>query len=328
MTQQSFLITGATGFIGTHLCNRLTADGHKVYALVRNPQKAASLPKKGIEFIKGDLSLFKDKKLKLPQVDYVLHIAGIVAAKNVQGYFDINTQATIDLVECLKRQSWKPKRMLHASSLAAAGPCLDGKPKNEKSPNNPIEPYGQSKLAAEEYLNQNTPFPVTNFRPGIVMGPHDPAMLTLFKMAHYRFGFKVMGLDAGISFIHVDDLIEAIVAMSFDVSNKHKTYFAVYDEVIKTSAIWKSLKKATGKRLFMLSVPQPLLYLLMLGSTALSKIIPYTNQLDIKQYKQITAKAYSCTSKALRDDLGWQPKHNVEEAVKKTYQGYREIGWI
>ena len=83
------LLTGATGFIGVHLCRQLVANGHQVVALVRSKEKAKALPP-AVEFIHGDLSIFSDPKLVLSECDTIIHLAGVVAGKNEQEYADMN----------------------------------------------------------------------------------------------------------------------------------------------------------------------------------------------------------------------------------------------
>ena len=191
------LITGATGFIGAHLCHRLATAGHEVVALVRDRARASELPQQGVELLRGDLSLFTRTDLVLPACDAVVHLAGVVAAKRLGDYHDINFVAVQHLVQCLERQAWRPRRLLFASSLAASGPS-DGVLRTEADPCAPVEPYGESKRRAEEFL-AGVSLPTTTFRPALVFGPRDPASLTLFKMASRGFGFGVAGLDPALS---------------------------------------------------------------------------------------------------------------------------------
>src|SRR5512139_1057361 len=142
------LVTGATGFIGNHLVHRLVRDGHSVVALVRNRDKARELP--AVEVLEGDLTLFEHPRTVLPACDAVIHLAGVVAAERIEDYERINFTAVKHLVACLERQSWKPKRLLFSSSLAAAGPSAT--PLTERDPCAPIEAYGTSKLEAERFL--------------------------------------------------------------------------------------------------------------------------------------------------------------------------------
>lgn len=145
-------MTGATGFIGKHLCRRLVAGGHTVFALVRNPGKTRGLPTEGMHYIEGDLAVFKDARLELPTCDVVIHLAGVVTAPNLETYEEINFVAVKDLVRCIERQRWKPRRFLFASSLAAGGPSLPGERKTETDPAAPIDAYGKAKWEAEKFL--------------------------------------------------------------------------------------------------------------------------------------------------------------------------------
>ena len=152
-------VTGATGFIGTHLCRRLTNDGHEVTALLRSPKKKHLLPESSA-IIEGDLSIFKDPDLKLPPFDFVYHLAGVIHAKDDEGFMKHNYHAVRELVECIDRQGWTLKRFLFASSLAAAGPSQGATPLREEDPLQPVDPYGDAKRLAEEYLlTQNIPSP-------------------------------------------------------------------------------------------------------------------------------------------------------------------------
>jgi len=129
-----YFITGIAGFIGTHLSRKLLEDGHQIVAQVRDKLRGEELIKQGVEVVFGDLSLFKDKYLVLPQVDCVIPLAGVIAADTLEQYDQINYQSVVDLVECLHRQSWSPKKFIFASSLAAAGSNVDGIPHSETTP--------------------------------------------------------------------------------------------------------------------------------------------------------------------------------------------------
>src|SRR4051794_1838381 len=124
------LLTGATGFIGRHLCDRLVARGDEVVALVRWPETEAPLPPR-VKVIAGDLSVFADPAMVLPPCDVVVHLAGVVTAEHLSEYDAVNFVGVKNLLECIARQSWKPSRFLFASSLAALGPSRAGQAHTE-----------------------------------------------------------------------------------------------------------------------------------------------------------------------------------------------------
>jgi nucleoside-diphosphate-sugar epimerase len=322
---QKVLVTGATGFIGTHLVRRLVRDGHQVVALVRDPAKATGFPTTNVELIRGDLSIFEDDRTVLPRCDTVVHLAGVVAADDVADYHAVNFVAVKHLVACLERQAWTPRRLLFASSLAAAGPSPSGVHKSETDPCEPIEPYGRSKLEAERFL-QTAPFPTTTFRPAVVFGAGDPATVTLFRMAKRGIGFRTAGPASPISFIDVDDLVEAIVRLLDDTSQAHHTYFVSHPQAMDTPTMWKTLGKVMDRRVAVIPIPRPVLYATMIAMTALAKRFKFKNQLDIKQYEQITAPPFVCSSAALQRDLAWHPAYDLEASIARAAEGFRSAG--
>ncbi len=322
------LVTGATGFIGTHLSRALVAAGHELIALVRSPHKTKQLPPTGIQILKGDLALFKDPELVLPQCDLVIHLAGVIAAERTQDYTRYNFDAVKDLVECIKRQTWQPRRFIFASTLAVSGPNRPGRPHTETDTEQPCDDYGRAKLAAEQYLQAEAPWPVTCFRPGAVYGPGDPAFLTVFKMAARGYGFRVAGIDQSFSYVYVDDLVDAIIRLVNDDSSEQRTYFTTHLDNARISQMWDEFRRVMQRNILVVPIPKPLLYTLMVGGTAASKLLPFKNQLDIKQYQQLTVSSFTCDSSALIRDFGWSPLNNLSACIEKTTAGYRKAGLL
>jgi nucleoside-diphosphate-sugar epimerase len=320
------LVTGATGFIGKHLVRRLVRDGHQVVALVRDPAKLAGLPAE-VETLAGDLSIFEDPRTVLPACEVVVHLAGIVVAADVAEYHAVNFVAVKHLVACLERQSWKPRRLLFASSLAAAGPSASGVPKSEADPCEPIEAYGRSKRDAEAFLRSQS-IATTAFRPAVVFGEGDPATITLFRMAKHGVGFRAAGPASGISFVDVDDLVDALVKLAADPSSEHRTYFVSHPDQIDQCVLWRTLGSTMQRRLIVIPIPRPVLYTSMLAMTALAKRLGFKNQLDVKQYEQITAPPFMCTSAALQRDHDWHPVHDLASTLARAADGFRKARWL
>jgi nucleoside-diphosphate-sugar epimerase len=322
-------LTGATGFIGAHLCRKLVALGHEIVALVRDPKKARSeLPISNVETFVGNLSIFEQQDLVLPECEIVIHLAGVVTAKSMQEYEDVNFNAVKKLVKALEAQAWRPRRMLFASSLAAAGPTLTRVPKTERDPAEPVDAYGRAKLKAEQFLLAEAPFPTTSFRPSLVFGPRDSASLSFFKMAKRGVGFRVAGEPQGLSFVDIDDAVGGIAAMMLDTSNEHRTYFVAAREQMDTELLWRAMSEAIGRRVRVIRVPRTLLRGVSLTGDALSKVFGFTNQLDAKQYDQMVAPAFMCSSEALQTAHAWTPRVSLVESLAKAWTGYRADGWL
>jgi nucleoside-diphosphate-sugar epimerase len=317
-------VTGATGFIGRHLCSRLEQRGDRVVALLRTARKGSVLPK-NTELIAGDLSIFVDPATILPPCDVVVHLAGAVTAPRLEDYERINCAAVADLLACLERQSWRPKRFLFASSLAAAGPSPPERAWTEDDPPRPVDPYGAAKARAEIVVRQ-APFVTTIFRPPLVFGPEDEASLTLFRAAQSGLGIRVAGPLQRLSFVDVRDLVEGILGMVDDARSGSFTYFTGHARPTDIEELWRELGRAVGKRVRVVPVPRWLIYGAMRVSTVASPVLRYRNQLDSKQYQQMTAPGFVCSSDALYRDLGWRAKYELAECLDNACAGYRAAG--
>jgi nucleoside-diphosphate-sugar epimerase len=296
---------------------------------VRDAKKAAAeLPANGVTPLAGDLSLFERDDLVLPACDLVVHLAGVVAAKTPEEYDAVNFEAVRSLVKALARQRWRPRRLLFASSLAAAGPSPTRVPLRESDPAQPIEPYGRAKLKAEEFLAAEAPFPTTSFRPSLVFGPRDTATLTFFKMAKRGLGFRIAGAPQALSYIDIDDAVAGIAAMADDTSDAHRTYFLAASEQMDTEILWRAMSEAIGRRVRGVRVPRPVLRAASATSTVLSRIFGFTNQLDDKQYDQMVAPAFLCSSEALQEAHRWTPRVSLVESLAKSWNAYQADGWL
>ena len=318
------LVTGATGFIGSHLCRALVDRGDQVIALVRSPNKAKDLPET-VEVLHGDLTIFAEPDRVLPEVDVVVHLAGIVAAPTEDLYEAINYAAVQHLAKCLENQNWTPKRLVFASSLAAAGPSPDDRCWTERDALKPVEPYGAAKARAETVVAR-TSFPSTSFRPCIVLGPDDPATLTLYKSALRGVGLRVGSEAQRLSFVDVRDVVSAILAMSDDTRTGHFTYYVSNPTEIDVNLLWRGLGEALDRRVWVVPMPKAVLRSVVPMATLGSKLLGVTNQLDLKQYKQMTAGAFVCSSAALTADLGWTAKYTLADALSHAANGYRRSG--
>jgi nucleoside-diphosphate-sugar epimerase len=217
--------------------------------------------------------------------------------------------------------------LLFASSLAAAGPSRPNRPWTESDPLSPIDAYGAAKARAEAVVAK-TAFPTTSFRPPMVFGPEDPATLTLFRAARSGFGFRIAGAPQELSFVDVRDLVDALLLMADDRRSESFVYYASHPRRTDVPELWRELGHAVGRKVRVLPVPRPVLYAAMRASTLANGLFGYKNQLDQKQYQQMVAPAFVCSSEALRRELGWSPRHDLAETLKHAAEGYRVAGLL
>ncbi|NMB80328.1 MAG: NAD(P)-dependent oxidoreductase, partial [Ignavibacteria bacterium] len=143
------VVTGASGFVGSHLVDKLLNEGHHVKCILRKSSSLRWLKDKPVEII--NCGLFDKDSLKnvLKDADYLFHVAGVVKAKTNDEYLNGNVETTRALLDVVSEVNPSIKRIVIVSSQTACGPSLDGKPCTEETTEHPITRYGKSKLAQE-----------------------------------------------------------------------------------------------------------------------------------------------------------------------------------
>src|ERR1700733_10990284 len=166
------LVTGASGFLGGHVAEALSARGDRVRALVRKTSKREHLAKlENVELFEGSIEQQERVQAAVDGVDAIVHCAGIVKARDADEFFMVNVGGTSNLVEAARQCGKDIKRFVQVSSLEACGPSANGEPVPADQ-ENPVTSYGRSKLAAEKVvLSAKDDIPVVILRPAAIYGP-------------------------------------------------------------------------------------------------------------------------------------------------------------
>ncbi|MGW8374812.1 NAD(P)-dependent oxidoreductase [Streptomyces sp. ODS28] len=206
------LVTGATGFVGSHLVRRLAQGGHQVGVLVRDPARlAADAPVDRV--VRGDVASGAGLAEAVRDVECVFHLAAAVKAPSPAGYEQVNGQGTRRLLGALRHLPASP-RLVYCSSLAAAGPSLDGRPRAECAPPAPVSHYGRSKLSGELALRAAAGWlDAVIVRPPIVYGPGDREFVPALRSMVAAGLLLTCGRGPRrYSLVHVGDLCRALHA--------------------------------------------------------------------------------------------------------------------
>ena len=328
-----FLITGATGFLGGHLVDTLTAEGHSVYSLARSAKKVKEFNIKGT-IIYGDLSLKSIQSwiLELPeQIDQVIHTAGIVHSYNKDDFFEVNTDATLHLFDELTKR-FKSGHFIFISSLAAAGPGTSRQLPKESDIAQPVSAYGRSKLLAEtKLLSQKKPnWRINIVRPPMVIGPRDPAVLDIFKMVKAKV-VLYPGLGAGkkeYSFVCVFDLVTAIIKLSEKANLNNEIFYAAYPSKITYESLIQMITKLCQSKTVILSVPFIFIKLISKVLNAINYVTPMSARLTPDKTYELAPMNWTCDSQKSRGLLKMEYTWGLEETIKVTKDDYEKRSWI
>ncbi|MEE8452559.1 MAG: NAD-dependent epimerase/dehydratase family protein [Thermoguttaceae bacterium] len=335
------LITGASGFIGSHLAEALVARGDDVTCLVRRSSRVERLDPLDVRFACGDVTDPQSLSAAVGNVETVYHAAGCTCAIHAEQYDRVNHLGTRNVVEaCAARTT--PPVLVVVSSLAAAGPAVDGQPRTESDPPRQVSHYGRSKraaeLAAEQFADR---VPVTVVRPPIVLGEADRLGLPMFAMISRLGVFFVNGMGRKrYSIIHATDLAELLiraaeqgerlpVAPAEGDARSQGYYFAACGEDPTYAELGRMIGSALGRRRVLIFPTPPrgpwVAAALMELKARVRRRAVYLN---FDRVREIRAGSWICSSRKAVDELGFTVAAPLAERLKQTAHWYREHGWI
>jgi nucleoside-diphosphate-sugar epimerase len=319
------LVTGATGFVGSHLAEALRRRGDEVTALVRSPRKAEALGPLGVRMVAGDLDDPGSLARAVEGQDVVFHIAGLVAARNESEFMRCNRDGTASLVAAASGAG--APRFVLVSSMAAGGPAQVGRPLTGTEPARPVTAYGRSKLAAESAVTTSA-LPWVVVRPPTVYGPRDREVFKLFRMA--RLGVAPVFGDGSqqLSAVHGADLANALVGAGTAASTVGKIYYACHPEVATSAEFVRAVASAMGRRLALVPIPAPVGRALLAVTEAATRIAGRTTILTRDKANEFFQEAWTGDPGPLSRDSGWRAAHDLRSGLADTYRWYRNAGWL
>ena len=323
------LVTGATGFVGSHLAEALRRRGDEVTALVRSPRKAEALGPLAVRTVAGDLDDPGALARAVEGQDVVFHVAGLVAARDEREFMRCNRDGTASLVAAAAAAASGAvtPRFVLVSSMAAGGPAQPGRPLTGTEPAHPVTAYGRSKLAAEAAVTAGT-LPWVILRPPTVYGPRDREVLKVFRMA--RLGIAPVFGDGSqqLSAVHGADLATALIAAGTAASTVGKIYYPCHPEVATSTEFVRAVGRAMGRQLSVVPIPAPVGRALLAVTEAAARIAGQTTILTRDKANEFFQEAWTGDPGPLTRDSGWRAVHDLGSGLADTYRWYRNAGWL
>ncbi len=325
------LVTGAAGFIGSHLTEALVRSGRKVRALVQEDSRHLEFIKKlSVELVYCDLLDKSGLEKAMDGVDEVFHLAAVVRPRkwfySRAGLFKeldkVNHEGTRNLADLA---GGRVKNFVYYSSIAAAGvrPFVD-----ETSGARPETEYGSSKRNGELYLldlHRKSGFPVKIVRPGTVYGPGNLHMSLVFNFLKFSF-FPFFGKgNNSLPFIYVDNMIDATLLVA-EKAPSGETYFVVEDPM-SMREFFGGLAAGIGRRLSGFYVPMWLIYPGFFLKEVIERLFFFRFfplRMDIRlATAKVACGDWVCGNQKIKD-LGWKPAVGREESLLRTARWYAD----
>lgn len=315
------LVTGGTGFIGSHLLDKLSALGEPARCLLRRKARPRRLPA-GIEAVYGDLIGGEGVEEAVRGADTVIHLAGVTKALAARDYYAGNVRATETLLRAL---AGRAIRLVHVSTLAAIGPSRDGTPVDEDSPPRPLTHYGKSKLEAERLVRALAPDAVI-VRPAVVYGPRDTDVFQMLRSISQGWMMEIGGGERWFSAIYAGDLVEGLLAATRGMPGR--AYFLAHPQPVSWSELGAAAARIMAHRPRVVRVPPLVAYAVGLGAEAWSHITRKPGIISREKVAEARCRWWTCDTRRAAAELGFEARTGLDAGLAQTLAWYKEAAWL
>jgi len=323
------LVTGATGFVGSHLVERLLQADMDVLCLVRQTSDPVWIRDLPVETRVAALDQPERIAEAIAEADYVFHVAGLTRARTRRAYFAVNAEGTRRVVSGALAGGGALRRLVYVSSLAAAGPAPTADPLDEGAAAAPIDAYGASKLAAERIvLAAADDLPVTIVRPPAVYGPRDTNFLPLFRTARRLRLAPLIGRKTHrVSFVYAADLAEGIYRAATTADAEGQTYF-IAGGTHTQDDLADAVSHALGLPLRKVRIPALLARLAGEYGQLKWLLTGKPQILSRRKIKDALQSRWTCCWDKARRELGYRERTDLASGMKQTAEWYIQQGWL
>lgn len=348
--KKKVLVTGASGFIGSFMVSDGLDRGYEMWAGMRRSSSKQYLTDGRIKFAELDLgnpNRLREQLLGYKSEmgggwDYVIHAAGATKSLKREGFFRTNTDGTRNLVNALRDCGMMPQRFVFVSSLSIFGAIKEEKtgtdgsllryfPITDKDTPRPNTAYGESKLAAENFLRAQTDVPWVILRPTGVYGPREKDYFLMAQSIKQHVDFAVGYQPQEITFVYMMDVVQAafLACERPEEDVLHHAYFLSDGHSYNSRAFSDLLQKEMDTR-FVLHIKAPLWFLHAVCAVngTLCRWMGKLTTLNMDKYHILAQRNWNCDIEPARRELGYKPQWNLEEGVRASVKWYKEAGWL
>lgn len=331
--KKKIFITGASGFVGSHLVEAAQNLGLEVHAAVRKSSNIRDIEPFVNQFVFPDLGNPQELKslFNKEQYSYIIHAAAMTKAKDENVMRLVNVGYTDSILDAATSAEMPLERISYVSSLAAIGPIPYASEKliTENTPYNPLTVYGRSKEASELMIQQKfTDAPVSIFRPTAVYGPREKDIFILFDTMKKGFDPYIGRNPQKLSFIYVKDLVDVLLKGVIVKQDGLQIYNISDGEVYSRYAMAEIFKEVFQKRMFRMHVPLGLVRSVAEISQRLYRNSSKTPVIYPERLRELTAENWGCDITHAMNNLDFKPQYNLQTGLKESLIWYKENKWL
>jgi dihydroflavonol-4-reductase len=325
---ETLLITGATGFVGSHVIDVSPSYKFQVRALVRKLADAERLRAGGVECVIGSLEDAASLRDAVSGTTAVLHLAAATKARTADEYQRANVAGTQAVIDAMLAAEPGPARLIYLSSLAAVGPAAGGRPVTRHDVPRPLTTYGRTKLAGEKVCAVAADrFQVAVLRAPAVYGPRDRDVFEFFRLANRGIVPLPRAATGRVQMIHVRDLARSLLLAATSSAAR-----GVYHVAEAQSYGWEEMARMVGKALGrQVRVPRIPTAMIVAAATLNETIFGIMGRSTIfnrEKADELTVQGWLCETELARRDFGFEAHIPLQEGFNETANWYKLNGWL
>lgn len=318
------LVTGASGFVGSHIVERTLLLGYETWAALRPTSSLRYLQDERIRFVELDYSdedTLLDQLERCPRWDVIIHCAGATRCLRRRDFYTANYECTRRFIDALIALDKVPRQFIFMSTLGVYGPL------HEQFPYPPITAddtpcpnthYGRSKRMAEVYMMGLKGFPYVIFRPTGVYGPRDRDYRILIHGIRRHVELSLGSRQQEITFVYIGDLVKAVfLAIRHGVVRR--SYFVTDGNTYTARDFGQAVRQTLGNPWVLhLKIPRWMGRIAALLCDAVGRIIGRSLILNSDKYRILSQRNWTCDIAPLVAELGYMPEYDLRRGAAET----------
>lgn len=323
-------LTGASGFVGSHVLDSLRAGHHEVSILLQRTSKTSFISRHvpGVTVHYGSLDDSSALRKAMSGMEAVIHCAGKTKALQPHEFYQVNHTGTKNIAKAVNASSESLRRFIYISSQAVSGPGVLSRPARETDDPHPVSIYGRSKLLGESEIRRNCRVPWTILRPAVVYGPRDTDFLAVFQKVRQRVMPLLSGAKRPLNMVYGPDVAAAVLWCLRDDRGVGGIYHVAAEPPCTDEEFMQEIAAAMQSRSVRLPIPRSGLYLACVIKEILSRATGRPNILSRQKLAELLAPGWVCNTDRIRDELGFTASTSLREGVMQTLEWYRREGWV
>lgn len=324
------LVTGGTGFTGTHLVRKLVAAGASVRGIARPSSRIPADLESAVTWVRGDVYDPPVVQAAIQDAQYVFHLAACYrdAGASDEEYGRVHVESTRLLAEAAARQPGF-QRFVHTSTVGVHG-HIEDPPADESAPFAPGDIYQRTKLEGELWIREfaeRQGLPLVVIRPAAIMGPGDRRLLKLFKFASIGFFPLLDGHDTLYHLIHVEDLTRCMIVSATHPAAVGEVLICGNEHPTSVVPMLTQMGQLIGRKVRFVRVPGRPLFLVTDVVERVSGWVGIPPILYRRRLEFFT-KDRAFDTRRMREVLDFEYRHTNESGIRDTAEGYMAAGWL